>query len=397
MRRPRKLVVVALFAAAAMLGAWWHVRAPGVEHQAVASPPGIDFDPPPVRARREALLALATMPDDPWTFAESLGAPTPGASAPASRCGVDQRPSLARQGAASDAADGEPDRPAGPAYRAELARMHATLSASSDAFDNAVADWMNVAEADAPTTPVAAIAHRALASSDARVYALAYRACHANDWRGEPDAPTADASDCAALGARRWSELDPGNGVPWMYVFTQASAAGDRGAQDEAMAKMASAARFDDRLNDAAAAIASHASADEQGLAADLDLSEAAFQKSVSQNESFSALMDACKDKAAGDANRAQQCEAIGALMFDHGDNLLLQAMGGAVVLRATGDATRRDKGRAERMAMSRAWSPATGWSDCGVVRDGLKTVLRNAQVGELAAARERLTATNMP
>lgn len=296
MRRPRKLVAVALFAAAAM-----------------------------------------------------LGAPPASASAPASRCGVDQRPSLARQGAASDAADGEADRPAGPAYRAELARMHATLSASSDAFDNAVADWMNVAEADAPTTPVAAIAHRALASSDARVYALAYRACHADDWRAEPDAPTADASDCAALGARRWSELDPGNGVPWMYVFTQASAAGDRGAQDEAMAKMASAARFDDRVNDA------------------------------------------------GDANRAQQCEAIGALMFDHGDNLLLQAMGGAVVLRATGDATRRDKGRAERMAMSRAWSPATGLSDCGVVRDGLKTVLRNAQVGELAAARERLTATNMP
>ena len=395
MRRPRKLVAVALTAAAAALGAWWLVRAPGVERQAVVTPPEIDIDPPPMRARREALVALATMPDDPWTFAESLGASTAGASAPLSRCGVDQRPSLPGQRAASDAADGQADRPAGPAYRAELARMDAALRASSDAFDNAVADWMNVAEADAPAPSVEAVAHRALATSDPRVYGLAYRACHLNDWRGE--ASPADAPDCGVLSARRWGELDPGNGVPWMYVFTQATAAGDRGAQDEALARMASAARFDDKLYDAAAAIASHVSTDEQGLAADLDLSAAAFQKSVNQNESFNALMDACKDKAAGDANRAQQCEAIGARMFDHGDNLLLQAMGGAVVLRATGDPARRDKGRAERLAMSRAWSPATGLSDCGVVRDGLKSTLRNAQVGELAAARERVTSMNMP
>jgi hypothetical protein len=137
--------------------------------------------------------------------------------------------------------------------------------------------------------------------------------------------------------------------------------------------------------------IASHASREDAGLAADLDLVEEAFKRTVGDNESFNALMAACKDKAGGDANRAQQCAAIGERMFDHGDSLLMQAMGSVVVLRATGDPTLRDRGRAEREKMTRTWSPGTGLSDCGMVREGLNAALRSAQVGELEAARERV------
>jgi len=72
-RRTTVAVGVALLA----LAGWWVVRAPAVERAALAPPPDIDLDPPGMRARREAALALATMPDDPWTFAESLAVPAP--------------------------------------------------------------------------------------------------------------------------------------------------------------------------------------------------------------------------------------------------------------------------------------------------------------------------------
>ncbi len=396
MRRPvvpaRRAAAVAAVVLVAAAG-WWLLRAPALERPAAAAPPEPDLDPPAMRARREAALALAAMPDDPWTFAESLAASAPAAASAASRCGVDQRPKMSKAAGEGEDADGDPAaQPAGPAYLAERSRVDAVLRASDDAFDNAVADWVDIGGEPASPQRLEALAQRAMTSGDPRVYSLAYRACHASDWRlGTAQAPELEGGGCAMLSARRWSELDPGNAVPWMYVFSQATAAGDRTAQQEALVRMASSGRFEDRLHDAAGAIVSHASRDDDALAADLDLSEAAFQKAVAQDESFNLLMAACKDKAAGDANRAQQCAAIGELMFAHGDNLLLQAMGSVLVLRATGDSSRRDQARAEREAMSRTWSPGTGLSDCGMVRDGLKAMRRNAQVGELAAARERV------
>ena len=384
---------MAVGAALLALAGWWVLRAPAIERHAIAPPPDIDIDPPAMRARREAALALAMMPDDPWTFAESLAASAPSALETISRCGVDQRPrGDAASGDVGAADDGRPAQPAGPAWRAELSRIDGVLQASADPFDRAVADWLDVGEQREPLQRLDTLAQRAMTTGDPRLYALAYRACHGRDRGLEPsDAPGSDATACAVLNARDWSALDPGNGVPWIYVFSQAVAAGDATAQQEALARMASASRFEDRLHVAAGVIAAHASPVADGLATDLDLSERAFRKSVGQNETFNVLMDACRDKAGGDANRAQQCQAIGDLLFSHGDNLLLQAMGSAVYLQATGDASRRDQGRAERAAMSKTWSPATGLSDCQMVRDGLKAVARSAQVGELAAARERM------
>jgi hypothetical protein len=388
----RRAAIAAALALGVAVG-WWWLRAPAVERPAIAASSEPAIETPAGRARIDAALALATMPDDPWTFAETLS-PAP-ASAPAtrSRCGVDQRPRPIEVAATAgeDAQETDDAKPpattAGPAYAAELLRVRAALRASSDPFDAAAADWLDIGDPRASADPLEALVQRAMTSSDPRVYALAFRSCHEPDGQRRRVA----ATGCLLLDARRWSELDPGNGVPWLYVFSQSVSAGDATAQQEALVRMAAASRFDERLHAVPGAIASHAPTDESGLAADLDLVDEAFRRAVADNESFNALMDACKDKAGGDANRAQECAAIGTRMFEHGDSLLMQAMGSVIVLRATGDATLRDRGRAEREVMSRTWSPGTGLSDCGLVRDGLKAALRRSQIGEVEAARERV------
>ncbi len=390
MRRRTRVIAAVVLVAATGVG-WWAVRGSASKARAVASFPGRESGSRATSERRDAALALGTMPDDPWTIAENIAASTPSGGAEKSRCGVDQRP---RTNEAANQDGERPARPAGAAYRAETLRLDAALRGSADPFDRAVADWLDIGDQLTPQQRVEAVAQQAMWTSDPRIYSLAYRAC--NDPYVDADSstvrvPSTGGSSCALLSAQRWSDLDPGNAVPWMYVLTRAIAQGDETAEQAAFAQMASAKRFEDGLHAAAGTIAAQAAVDDNGLAADLDLSERAFQKSVGQDESFTPLLNACKDKAAGDANRAQQCEAIAELMLRHSDNLLSQSMGAAVYFRTTGDTSRREAIRAERVAMSRAWSPGTGLSDCGTVREGLKTILRSAQIGELAAARERV------
>jgi len=376
---------------ATALAGWWVVRGPAIERRVVAPPPDIDIDPPAMRARREAAFRLALSPDDPWAFAESLAASAPDAPAAKSRCGVDQAPRGEEAPAEGDAAaEPRPAKPAGPGYLAEMARVDTRMRTSIDPFDQAVADWLNVGGVQGSAQAIESLAQRAMTTSDPRIYALAFRACQPAS-AVIVDASVPLAGSCATLSVRRWIELDPDNAAPWLFAFSQASSAGDETGQQEAMTRMASARRFDDRLYVPAGAVAAHASGDEDALAADFDLSQQAFQKSMGMFDPIGPLMQACRDKAGGDANRAQQCEAIGDLMAEHGDSLLLQTFGGALHFQATGDASRRDRYRAERAEMGKHWSPATGPSECQVLRDGLRSVSRNAQVGELEAARERL------
>ena len=379
----RRRIAIAGVLALLAAGAWWLVRAP-----AASTAPG--------RVARPLVGdAGMSLPKEPASrdaaVAKSPAASRPVAAATASsRCGVDQRPIPLPAGvdnddvAASASASASAPRAAGPAYLGEQARIDAALRASRDPFDVAAADWLNIGDRLGPSQRLQVLVRRALGSNDARIYALAYRSCH-DPYR------KAHVDDCDLLSATRWSELDPGNGVPWMYVLSQAEDANDGSARAQALARLASASRFEDGMNAVPGAIVRQASANDDELAADLDLAEHAFYDAVAMNESFNALAGLCKDKASGDASRAQQCAAVGTLMFDHGDNLLLQAMGSVMVLRATGDPTLRDRGRDERQAMKKVTSPAPGQSDCATVRNGLQAMRRGAEVGELEAVRERL------
>lgn len=359
---------------------WWVLRAPAVARHAAAPPPEIDIDPPAMRARREAALALATMPDDPWTFAESLASSAPARAADKEDCGIGRRPSLEPPSDSGQAPIQTGGASAG--YAGAQARVDAALRSSADPLDRAVADWLNVGDMRSESGRNEAVVQQAVTTTDPRLYALGYGLCRSSPSR---------APSCAAMSLDRWIELDPGNGVPWVQVLGEARARGDAPAVRAAMSQLASATRFDAYPQAAAGAVAARAAKEDADLAAVDDLAtRTATGTAAVALPAFGPLVAVCRDRAGGDAELAQMCRAVSDVMFAHSDNLIGQSISGALLLQATGDASRRDFVRAERAVVAARWSPATGFSECRDMRDALKKIVRMGQIGEVEAMRER-------
>ncbi len=376
-RRSAVAVCVALLVAAG----WWVLRAPAIEHQAVAPPPDIDIDPPAMRARREAAFALAMMPDDPWTFAESLAASAPAKLAEKEACGIEDRPRFSGGPGSDDAL--VQTGGASPRYVNAQARIDAALRSSADPLDRAVADLVNAGDMRSESGRDEAVVQQAAVTTDPRLYALGYGLCHA----ARPPAPS-----CDTITLDRWARLDPGNGIPWVTMLAQAQARNDAAGAQAAMSHLASATRFDIYLAAAAGAVASRMPKDDQDLAA---LDELAFRASSQAATTilvppFQTLMQVCRDKGQGDGELERRCRSISDVMFEHSDNLMTQSLSGALLFQTTGDASRREVIHAERAVAAAHWSPATGFSECHDMRDSLERLLRTAQAGEVEARREQ-------
>jgi hypothetical protein len=380
MRGDTKLAGAAtiVIAALAVFG-WWFARAPGIEHEAVAPPPDIDIDPPVMRARREAALALALMPDDPWTFAESLAASAPDKPVEKEDCGLEGRARFSDSGEAGDQSvqiGGESAR-----YAGAQARIDAALRASADPLDRAVADLVNVGDMRNEVGRNEAVVRQAAMSTDPRLYALGYGLCNSVF-------PAVES--CRAISLDRWIEIDPDNGIPWVLMLNQAQARGDAAGMRTAMSHMASATRFDVYMASAAGAVASRMSKDEQEVAAVGDLASKAFMlSSTGTIPPYQPLVQVCKRQASGDVELARTCLAISDVMYAHSDNMISYALSGALMLQTTGDTSRRELIRAENAVAAAHWSPATGFSECRVLREQTKRLLRTSQVGDVEVMRE--------
>ena len=357
---------------------WWVLRAPAVVRGADAPAPDIDLDPPGMRARREAAIALVTMPDDPWSLAESLAPSAPEKSSEKERCGIEGGPQFS-----NPPGDGEmpvQTRAATAPYLSAEARVDAALRSSADPLDRAVADLLNIGDMRSPEGRDEAVVQQAAASTDARLYALGYGLCHS----GRATPPS-----CARISAARWTQVDAGNGIPWLDVLAQAQAAEDAGGVSNAMSQLSASSRFDLYPSAMAGVVARQVPEDGVGLAADSGLATKALFMSLSL-PSFQALIQVCRNHAGGDEPLEQQCRAISDSMFEHSNNLTSLSISGAVLAQMTGDTSRRDLVHAERVVLSEHWSPATGFSPCQELRDEIKFRLRSAQIGELEALRER-------
>jgi hypothetical protein len=331
--------------------------------------------------RQAAAFELARLPADPWTFAESLSV-APVSGDVRKRCGADEAPVYADKAPDEDATSPRVlSKPAGPGYVAALQRIDAAMRTSDDPFAQAVALWLNVADALTPAQRVDALVQTATTTGDPRVYALAYRTCES---AGEPQ------GSCRLLDARQWARLDDGNAMPWLYIFDKASADGDVSTQEEALFHIAASSRIEDRPLAAAAVVADLTPDDDANLAASLALAGRARAMSAAQQFQVAALMAACRSKAGGDANRAQLCEATSDLMFGHSDTFRLRALGGRIHLQETDDSSRLDQAHAEMQALAAHWAPATGFSECDQARDLLIQFRRAGKLGEVGAARER-------
>lgn len=373
---------IAVGVALCVAGGWWWLRAPAIERHAVTSPPDVDIDPPAMRARRDAAIALATMADDPWTYAESVAASAP-PDTPTRRekedCGMAEGPQFQKAGSA-DQAPAE-TRAASPAWLATQARIDAALRASADPLDRAAADFVNAGDLRTAAGAADAVAEQAALTTDPRVFALGYAVCHG----AGPHGPA-----CAALTAERWAQIDQGNGIPWIDVLDEAHARGDDAGVRDAMAHLAVSTRFEMRLYAPAGAVIAHLPQDGRDLAAAGDLvSRAVAYAAALPFPAFKPLLDVCRDQAGGDETRARQCRAISDTMYAHADALIPFAISGALLLQTTGDASRRDLIRAERAIFAAHWSPGTGLAPCRDLREQMHQLDRKARIGAVEAMRE--------
>ena len=390
MKRRRK-VVTGIALVVATTSGWWVLRAPAIERGMVVAPPDPDIESSAMRARRDAAIALAKMPDDQrWLArspASSASPAAPAADVDLALCGDAQKPRFSDDRQLPDGSFvRDQTRSAGPDYLAARANIDAKLRASSDPFDRATADWLNVGEMRTQEGRLDALVQQATASRDPRVYGLAYRAC----LRSQPATPS-----CATLDPRAWAALDPGNGVPWAYVLARANVAGDQPAARAALAAMAAADRFNDNTSAIAGVVAAYPARDDTELGAIHDIIEWDAQNSTSFDfRPYAALKQACGRRVDSDADTVRECQAIDDVMFDRSDSRALRGSAGDLQIAMTGDRRRRDQFSDEVWRAARVWSADMTRPPCTQVRIYLARVRHRVAVGEV---QEMLEAPPLP
>ena len=374
-------------------GAWWAVRGPTVQ-KPVADVPEIDLDAALNRDRQR--VRSVTPGDSPTSGAAapvlaSVSAPASSA-ATEERCGDEDAPRVTPGEIRDGVIVADQTKSAGPGWTATQARIDAALRGSADPFDRAVADLVNVGNMRTPAGALDALVRDAVASSDARVYSLAFRACYAAAHTSPIFKTPAPPSSCNALTARRWATLDSDNGVPWLWVLDQAGEDKDLQAQWDALTHLATVTRFDGHAQEMEAAVLTHAPADGANEVATFDMAAQAW-RSLWPSGLFPTLISLCQAHAGGDVAVENQCTTIATTMFEHSDSWALRFSGASLTAHVSGDETQRKAARAERAALSaqaiKNSSPSPSPSRCNFLRSEMKRMLREGQIGDVAALRE--------
>ena len=295
------------------------------------------------------------------------------------RCVIPEPAALAPADASSDASS--PSR--APAIdvreQAARARLLARLQASPDPYANAVAVWLDV-DVDSDDVDLTErqrrLAAMAKATQDPRLYSLALRTC----W-GRQSRPCD-----TGLSARRWSELEPANALPWLMMFDEAAENGDLSGMHEAMFHATQARRLADRFNAPMQPILDAAGTDLDSLLAARTLSLQAAGISAAQVGTRGYL--ACSKATSANANVWQQCLALADLMTQRSDSLLEESLGQRLHQRLTGE----PRSARQVAALDRQFDLGRGFgssSSCEDLRAKLAVMRRLAVEGEVAVARD--------
>lgn len=371
------------------LAGWWVLRAPLIE-KPMAAVPEVDIDAPAMHAVRGVPGAARSASDESPGIASLASAAASGTTTQEASCFADDGPKYAEPEIRDGVMAADQTKGAGTGYIAAQARVEAALRASADPFDHAVADFLNVGDERTPAGRMEALVQPAATTNDPRIYSLALQACQAIElqvpWL---KLPASAPPSCAALNARGWAALDPGNGVPWLMVLSRAGAAKDVSGQQDALAHLAAASRFDVHSLDVAAAVVNHAPSDDGHQDAVSGLVALGVGALSLASPTSVALADACRGHASGDEARARQCEAIMKTMYDNTNSPLLRSWAGTLTILYGGDTSRRKAALAEsKIQMDRLRSEMPE-APCASHRFQMKLLVRSAQIGELAALRE--------
>jgi hypothetical protein len=264
------------------------------------------------------------------------------------------------------------------------------LRQSPDGFTRAVALVLAMSVGPGGEDSVALreqLARQATTTDDPRLYALAFRQC-----------TRASSGSCTLLSAAQWAHLDTGNGEPWLFVLDDAAARGDRAMVDEALYRIGSAARFDDRYFAPTAAVAAAAGPSDADLMAAHLLTTGLSGVAAAQWLPLQRF-DACKGAELDDANRRQVCDAVAASLADRSDSMLLASLGGRIGERLGWAEERTAAVRALGLALAESWSAIPDLHghmsySCDGVRASLARLGRMAAVGEPQATRDWIAAS---
>jgi hypothetical protein len=208
-------------------------------------------------------------------------------------------------------------------------RLLERLRTGGDAYANAVAIWLDIPDDDDRRAERdRRLAAMAASTQDPRLYSLVLRDC----WRKA-------GRECPTLSARRWSELEPDNAMPWLMMMDEARLRQDASAFKEALYHATQAQRLAERPLAPVQAIVDAASDDDPAsLVAARSLAIDAFGIAAAQVGAVSAL--GCREAtSSADANLWQQCIALADLLEHRSDTLSARGMGAAIDKRQTGNA----------------------------------------------------------
>jgi hypothetical protein len=251
-------------------------------------------------------------------------------------------------------------------------RLMQALRTSADPYANAVAVWLDIAEDE--TNRAARdrrLAAMAASTRDPRLYALALRAC----WR-KP------GQECQSLSARRWSELDPDNAMPWLMMMDEAALHRDISGVQEALYRATHARQLAERAQAPVQAIVDAASDDPASLVAARSLAIEAIGIAAAQAGPASVM--ACRQATPADANLWQECTAMVDLLEHRSDSLFARMVGATIDKHQTGNGEPAQRVAArlhQLMALDLASS-----SSCSDLRAKLSLMRRMAVDGEMAA-----------
>lgn len=358
-RFPRTLVAVSLIASLVVIGWYWLASQPA---------PTRDVHSPSLAPPTENLSAT----ERPALSSSESSAPN---SAPRKivedpRCVIQTTPS-------PEVADAStPDSPhaetaATASANASRERLMQALRTSADPYANAVAVWLNIGDDNGDRAArERQLAAMAASTHDPRLYALALRAC----WRKQ-------SQECQSLSARRWSELEPNNAMPWLMMMDEAALHQDISGLQDALYHATHAKHLAERAQAPLQAIVDGASDDPSSLVAARSLAIDAI--GIAAAQVGPASMMACRNATPADANLWQECTAMVDLLEHRSDSLFARMVGATIDKRQTGN-DRAATQVAAQMHQMTALDLASS-SSCSDLRGKLSLMRRMAVDGEIA------------
>ncbi len=358
-RFAKGLVAVCLIVAVLVIGWYWMASKPaparGV-HAASLAPSPTD-------------LRVAERTD---VSSSASGAPNsvPGKIVEDPRCIIDTTPSPEVTDASPH--DGPPAQTSATASAdAPRERLMQALSTSADPYANAVAVWLDIGDGnDARSARERRLAAMAASTHDPRLYALALRTC----WRRQ-------SQECQSLSARRWSELEPDNAMPWLMMLDEAVLQQDISGFQEALYHAAHARHLAERAQAPLQAIVDVASDDPASLAAARSLAIEAI--GIAAAQVGPATIMACREATPEDANSWQECTALLDLLEHRSDSLYSRMVGARIDQRLTGNGAPLAQVAAQMRQLT-ALDLASSAS-CPDLRGKLSLMRRMAVDGEMA------------